>query len=422
MSFKNYRRVLFTLFMSAFVIGFFHRFAPGVIAERIAHDFGLSATWLGVVGAAYFWTYTAMQIPAGVLIDRWGGRRVISAGLMIVSIGTALFSVAQEPLGLVAGRLLVGFGVSALFVGILRSHASWYASGEYTSIVGATMLIGNLGAMASAGPFAVLLEHYSWQSGMLLTAMLTAAISILTVIFARDHPEDLGFPSVVPSPNRSGDGYLAAISNALRQPGLYGCLLAGVGTNATFYSFAGLWGVPLLQDSFALSAVAASVYTTVALLLYGVASLFVGVAADRIGARRPFIVATGWLSSVAWAALVALDWSPGLWLLVVYSALGIAAAQMVVTFSTIKDMVPAPIAGLALAIANTCVFLGVAIIHPLVGWILDLHGHAGGTRGLAEYQSALSFCLGISIAAAVAAMFIPETLQRHEISLEHDKL
>ncbi len=410
--FESYRRVLFALFMSAFVIGFFHRFAPGVLAERIASDFDLSATWLGAVAAAYFWTYTLMQLPAGVMIDRWGERRVVSIGLGIVTAGTIIFSLSSSIAELVVGRLMVGFGISALFVGILRSHARWYSGGQYTTVVGLTMLIGNIGALASAGPLAALLREFTWQSVMLSTAALTATITVATALLVRNKPEDLGFHPISDEPDDvDRGGYLLALTKACRNPRLFACLIAGVGTNGTFYAFAGLWGVPLLEDSFGLSTVAASFYPTVALGIYGIASFAVGSLADRFGARRPFIVLTGWLSPAAWAALVLWDWSPGWTAYGLYCVMGISAAQMVVVFASIKDMVAGRVAAAVLALANTCVFLAVAVIQPLVGWALDVTTAPGSGPGLAQYQLALSVCLVISIIAAGAASFIPETLQ-----------
>ena len=187
---------IFSMLVFAYMLVFFHRMAPAVVSADLMRDFATSGAALGSLAAMYFYIYTAMQIPAGVLADTLGARFTVAAGNLIAGTGSICFGLADSFWAASCGRALVGLGVSVVFVGLFKSNSVWFSSRNYGMVSGLTLLLGNIGAMASAGPLAALLGFYSWRTIFISLGVVTLVLSALTLLLVRNNPEDLGFPSV----------------------------------------------------------------------------------------------------------------------------------------------------------------------------------------------------------------------------------
>src|SRR6185369_9660908 len=137
---------------------YFHRVAPAVTAADLMRDFNIAAGALGSLAAMYFYCYALMQIPAGVLADTLGVRVSATTGTLIAGIGSILFGLAHEFYVAAAGRLLVGFGVSVVFVGFMRINTVWWSERWYGVVSGIVVALGVSGAILAAGPLAALLR------------------------------------------------------------------------------------------------------------------------------------------------------------------------------------------------------------------------------------------------------------------------
>ncbi len=187
---------IFALLVFAYMLVFFHRMAPAVVSADLMRDFGTSGAALGSLAAMYFYIYTAMQIPSGVLADTLGARFTVAAGNVVAGAGSIWFGLADSFWAASCGRALVGLGVSVVFVGLFKSNSVWFSERNYGMVSGLTLLLGNVGAMASAGPLAALLGVYSWRTIFIALGVVTLVLAALTLLLVRNSPEDLGFPSV----------------------------------------------------------------------------------------------------------------------------------------------------------------------------------------------------------------------------------
>src|SRR5690606_9609927 len=180
---------------ASYMLVYFHRIAPGAVATELMRAFDTTGAALGSLAAMYFYVYAAMQIPAGVLADTLGVRAVGTAGALVAGAGSILFGLAPD-FGLAsAGRLLVGLGVSVVFVGMMRANAEWWSEQRYGFISGLTVFLGNVGAILAVAPLAALLAIASWRTICVLIGVASIAIGLLTYWLVRDRPEQLGFPS-----------------------------------------------------------------------------------------------------------------------------------------------------------------------------------------------------------------------------------
>jgi MFS family permease len=142
------------LALASFVLSFVHRTAPAAIAGELTQAFAISSAVLGTLAATYFYVYTLLQIPVGVLADTLGPRRILTAGSAIAAAGSLLFALAPAWEIAAVGRTLVGVGVSVAFIAVLKISAVWFAPGRFATLAGVTMFAGNLGAVAAGAPLA----------------------------------------------------------------------------------------------------------------------------------------------------------------------------------------------------------------------------------------------------------------------------
>jgi MFS family permease len=191
------------------------------------------------------------------------------------------------------------------------------------------------------------------------------------------------------------------------------------GVTGSFLAFAGLWGIPLMRDLHGLSRGEASLYTTLALAGFAVGAFFAGGLSDRIGLRKPVILGAGLLSLASWLAMILLPWSAGISGLVLYTVLGLSAGGFVVTYAAAKEWASPANAGMAIALVNTGLFLGAAIMQPLFGWVADLTWDGALVNGVRhydwqDYRNGLVASAGFAVLAVVGAWRLRETHCRNQ--------
>jgi len=422
-AFLTRRRVVFGILVTAYVTVFFHRMAPGVVASDLASSFNTTGVALGSLAAAYYYIYTAMQIPSGVLADTLGARTTVTIGALVAGVGSILFGVAGDFDTAVIGRLLVGLGVSVVFVGLMKSNAVWYADREYGRISGLTLLLGNLGSILAAGPLALLLLSVSWRQAFVGAGVFSLLLAVANWLWVRNSPRDAGFPSIhqqqgLATPPERNRHWLLDLRDVLGRRAVWPGFWVNLGMTGTLFAFAGLWGVPLMRDLHGLERAAASLYTTLTLGGFALGAFKAGWLSDRIGRRKPVILGSALASVIAWLALILLPWGAGWSGLLLYGLLGLSAGGFVVTYAAAKELLPPGVSGMGIALVNTGLFLGAALMQPAFGWVLDLTWDGTlveGVRvyGAGDYRNGLWLSLGGAVLALIAATRIRETYGRH---------
>ncbi len=399
-----------------YLIGFFQRVAPAVISDELSLAFDLSAASLGNLSAFYFYSYVAMQIPTGLLADRWGPRRLLSLGALVAAMGTVVFAVA--PNGGIAGigRLLVGGSVAVAFVGMLKLASHWLPLKQYAMASGVALFAGICGAVFAGVPLQMSVAAIGWRAVMVAMALFTALLAVTIWWLVRDDPLERGYRSHAPEHHESSvqlgvwAGLLEVMAYrntwllALVPGGIVGCLL----------SFAGLWGVPFLTSHYGLTPVGAATMTSTLMVAWALGGPVFGALSDRIGARKlPYVFGT-WVVLIGWVVVV---YVPGLpvWLLTaVLVIIGFFSGCMIVGFAFAKESVPISLAGTVSGVVNSGVMSGPMLLQPAVGWMLDRMWQGQEQAGvrvydLAAYQAGFNLMLAWAVLAALLILFTRET-------------
>lgn len=396
------------LLISIFMNGFFFRFAPSTLSGSMQKELSLTATTLGIVASMHFWVYTLMQVPAGILTDSVGIRNSGIIGGAVTTTGALLFGTAPNLVALLFGSALLGLGLSAIFVSLMSYNATWFSSKRHSLVMSTTMLLAALGSVIAQTPTAHLLNWFTWREVVLFFGVFTLLATACLIIFCKDEP----------APKKEHDSniridkrpILRGNRRILRKRQVWLLFFCVAATNGTLYAFLGLWAVPLLSDGLGAQPTQAAQYATVALSVYGVGSLFWGWIADRIGVKKPIIVATAMLSVTAWALMAFMEWGLGWEAMALFILLGLSGGPVGVIFAATKESVALENAGFAIALVNMGAFLTAALVQSGFGVILDITSSAEPITvpSLQCYQTALILPLAISGMGVVASLLLRE--------------
>jgi len=415
---RRLRWIVFALVISAYIISFFHRVAPATIASDLQQAFSASATALGALAATYFYVYTAMQIPTGVLVDTLGPRRILTLGGIVAGTGSLLFGAADTLALASLGRLLVGLGVSVTFIAMLKLNAQWFRDRHFGTVTGLVILLGNIGAILGAAPLSWLLNYTTWRVVFEVVGLLTLALAAAGWWLIRDHPGEAGLPSLRELHGEQAhadheghwwDGLLTVLRNRASWPGFW----VNLGLAGAFFAFAGLWAVPFLRDAYGMTRAGATAHTSLLLAGFALGALTLGTLSDRIGRRRPVVIGAAIVNTACWLPLLAglalpAGVSHGL-----FFVMGLSAASFTLSWACVKEVNPHALSGMATSVANTGAFLGAGLLQPGVGYVLDRMSAGAGPLTTANYRPALLVLFAFAVLGLVASLSIRETYCRY---------
>jgi sugar phosphate permease len=414
------RWTAFAIVGLAYVLSFFHRFAPAAISSDLQQTFHTSAAALGGLAATYFYVYTVMQIPTGILVDTLGPRRVVAIGGVIAGIGSLLFGMADTLTVATAGRLLVGLGVSVTFISLLKLNASWFHDRHFATMTGATLLLGNAGSLLAAAPLAWALTYVSWRTVFVAAGIFSLFLAGLDWWLVRNHPGDVGLPSLreldgkAAHPPHQGhwfDGLKIILANRATWPGLW----VNMGVAGSLFAFGGLWAVPFLRDVYGMNKTEATNHTTLLLAGFAIGAFFVGRLSDRIGRRKSVMIVLALAYCLCWLPMLSGMPLSNVVSYVLFFTMGLCASSFTLSWTCAKEVNPHALSGMATSVVNIGAFLGTAIMQPLVGWAIDRSHYGMGNTplGLGNYQSGLAILTGFSLMGLIASLFIRETYCRY---------
>lgn len=398
-----------------YLIGFYQRVAPAVITDQLMAEFAIGAAALGNLSGFYFYSYVAMQIPTGVIADRWGPRRLLTLGAGVAAIGTALFAGATSLWWANAGRLLIGASVAVAFVSMLKLASHWFAPRQYALASGMALLTGVVGAVAAGVPLSLLVDAFGWRAVMGVSAGLTALVSLATWWLVRDDPAEAGYASYFQGGHQHHEPtpILRGLVEVLRYRNIWILLLTPVGVVGAVLAFAGLWGVPYLRQVHGLDAKTAATITSTLLVAWALGGPVLGAWSERLGRRKPLYVATTLIALAGWLAIVFLPLP--LWLLVALLVpVGFASGNITIGFACAKESLPLRLTGTASGVCNMGPLVGGMLLQPAVGWVLDGHWtgtlvNGARTYDAAAYQAGFSLIAGAVAASIILISFLRET-------------
>ncbi|MDP1651870.1 MAG: MFS transporter [Rhodocyclaceae bacterium] len=398
-----------------YLFAFYQRVAPAVMTDQLMAEFAIGGAALGNLSAFYFYAYVAMQIPTGVMADRWGPRRVLAAGAGIAAIGSLLFAFAPDFGWAAFGRLLVGAAVAVAFVSTLKLASHWFPPQKYALASGMALFFGVTGGVLAGVPLRLLVENFGWR-GVMGSAGIFAAVLCVTIwLFVRDDPVARGYQShrQGSTTSRGHAPIIASLAEALSYRNIWLLMLVPVGFSGAVLAFAGLWGVPWLRQVHGLDPKAAAAVTSTLLAAWALGGPLLGSWSERLGRRKPLYLISGAVATAGWAAVIFLPLP--LWLMIpLLVVIGFASGNIIIGFAWARESLPLRLMGTASGVVNMGPLLGGVLLQPGIGWLLDRGWGGVQENGVRIYAAAVwqgSFILlfGTVACALLLLPFVRET-------------
>ncbi|WP_433533332.1 MFS transporter [Micromonospora sp. CA-263727] len=405
--------LVWSVALSAYIAAVFHRSSLGVTGVDAAHRFEVSAATLATFSVAQLAVYALMQVPVGVLLDRYGSRRLLITGGALMVAGQLCFALATDVRLAVAGRVLVGLGDAMSFISVLRIVAYWFPGRRNPLLVQLTGTLGQLGAVLGAVPLVALLHHTGWTTAFLTAAGLGAAVLLVAAAAVRDSPHPGTRPATGASP-AADRGRLAA---AWAHPGTRLGLWTHFVTQFSGTVFALLWGFPFLVQGQGLTPTAAASLLTVMTLAMLLAGPAIAYLCSRYPRRRSVLVfgITG-LTAGIWTVL--LVWpgpAPGWLLVVLVLILALNGPGSMIGFDYARTFNPVSRIGSATGIVNVGGFVASILLILAVGVVLDLATPSGQEApALAAYRWAFAVQYVLWAVGAVQVLRWRNAARRHD--------
>jgi sugar phosphate permease len=378
---KRQALVIWLTGATVYLLAVFNRSTLGVAGLQAAERFDVGPAALGVFTVLQIGVYASMQIPTGLLVDRFGPRRVLTAAALLMGAGQLLFALAPDyPTALIA-RGVIGFGDAMTFVSVLRLVAAYYPAGRYATITAVTATLGMVGNLVATVPLTLLLARAGWEPTFVVTGAVTMAYAVVVALRVRDTPA--GTPAHR-SKAQTPRAVVAQVRDAWRTPGTRLGFWVHFSTMFAPAVLGLLWGVPYLIKAQGMSEAAAGGVLSLLVVVGAVIGPVIGMIIGRKPAVRLPIVAWFLALSIAiWAVL--LGWPGGRVpvpvVVVAFGFLALGGPMSAIGFSLARDYNPITSVGTATGVVNVGGFTAVTITALAIGLLL------GGDADLADAAS-----------------------------------
>lgn len=352
---------------SGFALSQAYRTVAALMAISLQAEFGLTPQALGVFAGAFHFAFGAMQLFMGIGIDLYGVRRTVLSAFPVAIAGAVLSALAPSYAALLCGQVLIGVGCAPAFLVCTVFIARQFAASRFAAVSGASMAMGTLGMLFTGTPLAWLVEHLSWRAGFAVLGGLSALAWLWICVAVRE-----------PAAPGSGAGGAPAQRESLREavgrfaalftlPHTWGIVALGSVTYAAFISLRGLWLGPLLIERHGFSLVESGHVALVVSVVSLCGPLLFGRLDPGPGTRRRWIM--GCTLTVA-ALFVAFAFAQHTWVDVGGALLvGLLSGYIILQYADVRAAYPAALTGRAMAVFTMAMFLGVAAMQWLTGWI-----------------------------------------------------
>lgn len=405
---------IFLLLCIGYILVYFHRLCANVVATDMMKDLAAGGILTGLLGAAYFYPYAFMQVPAGLLSDSFGPRKTITTFFLIAAIGSIILGLSKTAGIAITGRLLVGVGVAMLFVPTMKILSQWFKKEEFPLMTGILVAMGGIGSLIATSPLAYMSQAYGWRFSFILIAVLTFFVTIFIWIIVRDAPvkkEGSASQKILTMPELKN-----AIKQVLSTPSFWPLALWFFFDCAIFFTFGGLWGAPYLMHVYHYSKTEAG--NIMSMLAFGmiVGSPLYGFLSDKVVKGRKLLLIISSIFSVLLMASLFfyLNNISRLMLYIICFGIGICTNAIVsIGFTAAKELFPIEIAGTATGIINFFPFAAGAIFQQLTGVILEYFGKVNDAFKPEGYRVMFLILFLCAVIAFVSSLFIKETFKKN---------
>lgn len=392
------------------------RVSPSVITNELMRDFGVTSSSIGVLIAYYYYIYVPLQLPCGMIVDRFGARRVVTISCLLCALASYLFAVSETIYLAQIARFIMGAGSACAYLSCAKLAADWFPPEKFAVLTATTMMMGTFGGTFGGQPFAMMSNAIGWRSSMLVMAAIGAGVTVACWLLIKDRQQTNTAAQSVPVTYGFWEGLQVIISKPqVWMIGIYGGLMY-----VPLSAFAELWGVPYLMQVHGINNEVASLASAMVFIGMALGCPIGATISNRIHSRRKVM---SWSALLTLAMFLIVIYVPGIPLIPTFAILflaGLFCGGQILYFAAAKELTPPELSGTVVGFTNSLVMVSGVIFQPLLGHVLD-HCHDGvcgvdGTPIYTEsmYQIALLAVPACLFAAWLIMQFVRETYAHSE--------
>jgi sugar phosphate permease len=374
---SRYRWVVFVSVLFTYFLIVSQRTAPGLISDQIMKDFNLTAATIGLLTSIQFLAYTGLQVPIGILSDRFGPNVFLIMGTLLNGIGTFLYSVAPNEFVLLLARLMVGMGDATIWINLVLILSQWFKVNEFVRLLGFAGMSGSFGFIMATVPFSAWISLSGWRMPFLTLGLLLCFCGIMLYFILVKKPNQLFKSEKAAKPNiKEREKTTVLLQRVFSSRQAWAAFLCHFGAVGTYVGFIGSWAVPFGMHVYGMSRSEASQLIMVGLVGAIIGAPLTSWISGRLDSiKRPYI-AVHIILFLSWAAFLLLNGKPPYFtLFILFLLIGYGNGASALTFVVVRKSFPIKEVGVVSGFANTGGFLSAVLLPSIFGKVLDFfHG------------------------------------------------
>jgi sugar phosphate permease len=381
---SKYRWVVFTAVLFTYFLIVSQRTAPGLISDQLMKDFNVTASTIGLMTSIQFLAYAGLQIPIGILADRFGPNLFLIAGALLNGLGTLLYSLAPNEFILFLARLLVGMGDATIWVNLVLILSQWFKVKEFIGLLGIAGMAGSLGFLMATVPFSAWIDLSGWRTPFFSVGIILCLCGILLYMVLIKKPKQMAMDdslSKKPSVKREHkrEKTLVMLRRLFSERQAWATFFCHFGVVGTYVGFIGSWAVPYGMHVYGMTRSDSS-----QLIMMGLFGAIIGapltswISSRLESIKRPYI-AVHMIVFLSWIAFLLFNGKPPYFMLVIlFLIIGYGNGASALTFAVVRQSFSMKEVGVVSGFANTGGFLSAVLLPSIFGKVLD-HFHSSGS-------------------------------------------
>lgn len=367
----------------------------------LMQDLNINLTDIGFLSASFFYPYVLLQIPSGILIDRFGARILLSVGLAICAVAALLFGYSDQYSTAIYSRLLMGIASSPAVVGTMYLACRWFSKARFALLASIAEMIGMLGGAIGEGSLAHLVVRVGWRHSMFLVGIIGLVLALISLLIIRNQPPKQD-AKAIRKQHKSIKQLCQTLLKACHSKTVWsGCLYGGF-SFSVISGFGGLWAVPFLQKVYAYTVETSALISSMIFIGAGIGAYLSGYLACRFGEIKKIMLVSSVFALLCMVVIVFIRESK-IMNFILFLIEGIAAGNYVLAFCHVKHNTCESINASAMGLTNMmCILLGAPILQPLVGNLLSYLIITGKSPIIVYQLGMLPFIVMLFFAVVIA--------------------
>lgn len=421
---SNYRWVVLACILLDYFLIVIQRTAPGLISDQLMTDFHVTAATIGVLASIQFLAYAGLQIPVGILSDRFGPNGFLIAGTLLNGFGTLLYSLASHESILLVARLLVGIGDATIWINVVLILGKWFRAKEFVKLIGLAGVAGSLGFLVATAPFSEWIAKAGWREPFLasgIALILCGGLLYFVLVWnpKRRSSGGSGNQSAAAADAKvklERDRVTTVLKRILTNRQSWATFLCHFGLVGTYVGFIGSWAVPYGMHVYGMSRSGASGLTMAGLIGALIGGPLATWLAARLGSKKRLYAIFHVIAFLSWAVIYLCGGKPPIAIATaLFVLIGLGNGSSALTFAVVRDSFDIRDVGVASGFANTGGFISAILLPSLFGRVLD-HFAGSGTGTIAGYHQGFLIPAAFALIGLAGALLLREKMNKPELA------